>query len=153
MNYFDESEQMDALFTYRKKVEFSETDMAGIVHFANFFRWMEVAEAELFDSLGATLIEHKGGITAGWPRVRVNCEFHAPLHFRDEVEIQLTVKAVKIRAVEYAFRFYRLGGDVPVHVATGAMTTVFACRKAETGVIESAELEPELAQALEKLVQ
>ena len=30
-------------FRTTRMVEFSETDMAGIVHFANFFRYMEAA--------------------------------------------------------------------------------------------------------------
>ncbi|WP_269537695.1 acyl-CoA thioesterase [Cerasicoccus fimbriatus] len=136
---------------YRKRVEFSETDMAGIAHFTNFFRWMEAAEAELFESLGTPLIETRNGVSCGWPRVRVQAEFHAPVQFRDEIEVELTVKQVKIRAVEYAFRIFRLGGEEPVHVATGAMTTVFAKRHPETGAIESASIPDELTAALEKL--
>ena len=30
-------------FKVQRRVEFSETDMAGIVHYANFFRYMETA--------------------------------------------------------------------------------------------------------------
>ncbi|WP_309379929.1 acyl-CoA thioesterase [Cerasicoccus frondis] len=144
---------MSASITFQKKVEFSETDMAGIAHFTNFFCWMEAAEAELFESLGAPMIESENGVTAGWPRVRVSAEFHAPVHFRDIVEVQLTVKQVKIRAVEYAFRIYRLGEDAPVHVATASMTTVFAKRNPDTGAIESAEISPELAKALVELAE
>ena len=36
----------------RRRVEFSETDMAGIVHYSNFFRYMEAAEHEFFRALG-----------------------------------------------------------------------------------------------------
>ena len=39
-------------FTHQRQVEFAETDMAGIVHFANFFRWMESAEHAFLRSLG-----------------------------------------------------------------------------------------------------
>ncbi|WP_309400265.1 acyl-CoA thioesterase [Cerasicoccus maritimus] len=144
---------MSSPISYKKKVEFSETDMAGIAHFTNFFRWMEAAEAELFESLGAPLIESSNGTTSGWPRVRVSAEFHAPVHFRDEIEVELTVKQVKIRAVEYAFRIFRLGGHEPLHVATASMTTVFARRNAETGAIESAEISPALTEALERLAK
>lgn len=142
---------MDAPHTYRRKVEFSETDMAGMAHFSNFFRWMEAAEADLFEQLGFSLISQQNGVMTGWPRVRAQCKYHEPVHFRDEIEIQLIVEEVKARAVEYSFRFYRLGGDKPVHVATGSMTTVFARRETNSGAIESAELEPALAAAMEKL--
>ena len=39
-------------YTTTKKIEFSETDMAGLVHFSNYFRYMEVAERDFFESLG-----------------------------------------------------------------------------------------------------
>lgn len=39
-------------FQTSRRVEFCDTDMAGIVHFANFFRYMEAAEHELFRNLG-----------------------------------------------------------------------------------------------------
>jgi acyl-CoA thioester hydrolase len=40
-------------YKVRRRVEFSETDMAGIVHYSNFFRYMEAAEHEFFRSLGS----------------------------------------------------------------------------------------------------
>ena len=39
-------------FITHRRVEFSDTDMAGIVHFANFYRYMEQAEHDFFRSLG-----------------------------------------------------------------------------------------------------
>lgn len=139
---------MAANFTYRKRVEFSETDMAGIVHFANFFRWMEAAECELLEQLGVPLIAISGDSMVGWPRTKVHCEFHAPLRFRDEVEVQLEVLTVKLRAVEYRFQFYKIGGEQPVHVASGGMTTVFAHRDALG--MSSRDIPADIAEALAK---
>ena len=42
-------------YRYRRRVEFSETDLAGIVHFSNYFRYMEAAEHEFFRSLGLSI--------------------------------------------------------------------------------------------------
>ena len=39
---------MPPQFTYSRRIQFSDTDMAGIVHFANFYRFMEEAEHEMF---------------------------------------------------------------------------------------------------------
>ena len=44
-------------FTAYRKVEFSDTDMAGLVHFSNYFRYMEIAERDFFQSLGVSLIQ------------------------------------------------------------------------------------------------
>ena len=42
-------------FSVTHFVQFSETDMAGIVHFSNFFRWMEEVEHAYFRSLGLSV--------------------------------------------------------------------------------------------------
>ena len=39
-----------------RRVEFAETDMAGIVHYSNFFRYMETAEHGFFRSLGLSVV-------------------------------------------------------------------------------------------------
>lgn len=123
--------------THRRRVEFAETDMAGIVHFSHFFRWMEAAEADFFRALGEPLVDVGGETVAGWPRVRASCAYHAPLTFGDEVEVRLTVKELKVRAIAYAFRIYRITSGGPEHVATGEMTTVFAQRPAAGGPMQS----------------
>jgi len=43
---------MPASFRTTRRVEFGDTDMAGIVHFARFFCFMESAEHEMLRSLG-----------------------------------------------------------------------------------------------------
>src|SRR5690606_29194679 len=94
--------QMAYRYTYSRPVDFYETDMAGIAHFSNFFRWMEAAEAAFFTSLDASLVEPLDGGAAirGWPRVRVHCEYHAPVRFGDTLTIELLVKELKVRAIE-----------------------------------------------------
>ena len=72
-----------------RRVEFSDTDMAGIVHYSNFFRYMETAEHGFFRSLGHSVVMDKFEPPVGWPRVRAACEYVQPLRFEDEVEIQL----------------------------------------------------------------
>ena len=85
-------------FTLSHRVEFSETDMAGIVHFANFYRMMENAEHAFFRSLGFTIHGHEAGTTTGWPRVNAACEFFKPLRFEEIVDIQLLVADEKVVA-------------------------------------------------------
>ena len=42
-------------YRVKRRVEFHETDSAGIVHFSNFFRYMEAAEVEFLNSLGLSV--------------------------------------------------------------------------------------------------
>ncbi len=39
---------MPSGFSITRRVEFHETDMAGIMHFANYFRWMETCETDFY---------------------------------------------------------------------------------------------------------
>jgi YbgC/YbaW family acyl-CoA thioester hydrolase len=107
-----------------RRVEFSETDMAGIVHFSNFFKYMETAEHGFFRSLGSSVVMKDGGQWLGWPRVNASCDYRKPLRFEDEVEIHLLVSQKKSKALSYVFIFRKINGPEPVEVARGTLTVV-----------------------------
>ena len=107
-----------------RRVEFSETDAAGIVHYSNFFRYMETAEHGFFRSLGYSVIMDHFDPPLGWPRVHAECEYRHPLRFEDEVEIRLLVSEKKSKSLSYVFKFRRLNGAAPVEVARGSLTVV-----------------------------
>src|SRR5580658_8801922 len=114
-----------------RRVEFADTDMAGIMHYSNFFRFMETAEHAFFRSLGLSIVTDKVDPPVGWPRVRAQCDFKAPLRFEDEVEIHLLVSEKKSKALSYIFKFRKLNGPAPVEVARGSLTVVCVTRKAD----------------------
>lgn len=127
-------------YTSTRRVEFSETDMAGLVHFSNFFRYMEIAERDFFDTAGIDLIQTVPGEQIGWPRVRAECRFSAPLRFGDTIDIHLAVKTIKDRSIDYQFRIYRRNPDGSrTHAAKGSMTTVLTQLSAN-GELRSIEL-------------
>jgi YbgC/YbaW family acyl-CoA thioester hydrolase len=112
-------------FKLTRQVEFSETDMAGILHFSNFFRYMEAAEHAFFRSLGTSI--HAAGNDLGWPRVHVECDFKHPLRFEDVVEIRLFVREKKKKSLVYTFVFRKLNEQPAREVARG--TLAVACVK------------------------
>jgi YbgC/YbaW family acyl-CoA thioester hydrolase len=116
---------MPSEFRLTRIVEFSETDMAGIMHFSNFFRWMEACEAGFYRSLGLPLISFVPGSVVGWPRVSASCTYKAPLRFNDTVEVRLLIKEVRTRAVIYVFQF-RLVSDGRVQPAIMAQGEIAA---------------------------
>ena len=121
-------------FSIRHRIAFSETDM-GIVHFSNFFRYMELAEGAFFLQMEQELILREEGVIHGWPRVRASCDYKAPISFGDEIEIVLMVNEVKVRAIEFAFSFYRVEGqERQEKIARGKMTTVHVVRRTGQGV-------------------
>jgi YbgC/YbaW family acyl-CoA thioester hydrolase len=112
---------MPSEFTITRQVEFHETDMAGIMHFANFFLWMESCEAAFFRSLAQSLISFGPGQVAGWPRVNVSCQYLAPLRFNDSAAVKLFVKKLGTRSITYVFQFRKEA----TLIAQGEMTAVY----------------------------
>ena len=76
-----------------RRVQFHETDAAGLVHFSAFFRYMEEAEHALWRAAGLSIAP--AGSEIGWPRLAASFEYHRPLRFEDEFEIRIRVAAVE----------------------------------------------------------
>ena len=114
---------MPAVFRTTRFVEFGDTDMAGIVHFANFFRFMEAAEHAFLRSLGLSLVMELEGQKYGLPRVSASCDYLRPARFGEELTIDVAVVKIGRSSVSYAFDF-TCGGQP---IARGKVTAVF-CR-------------------------
>lgn len=131
-------------FKLTRRVEFAETDMAGIVHFANFYRMMEATEHAFFRSLGFTIHGHDPMSATGWPRVSASCDFRAPLRFEDEVEIHLLVAEVRTRSIRYVFVFRKVADGS--EVARGSVVAVCASVEKATGKLSAVPI-PEAVRA------
>lgn len=143
---------MPCEFRMIHRVEFADTDMAGIIHFASYFRYMEVTEHAFFRSLGfsinSPLPGHEGG-RIGWPRVHVSCDFKRPLRFEDEVEVHLRVREKRDKSLTYDFIFRQIDGAADVEVARGALTAVCAAVDAETGQMKAVPIPDAIASLIE----
>lgn len=137
---------MPSRFTYSRRVAFAETDMAGIVHFANFYRYMEEAEHAFFRSVGRSVSEHQpDGTFVGWPRVSANCSFKAPAHYDDVLDIQMIIERIGVKSLTVRYDFYR--GETLL--ARGTMKIV-CCIFRPGGPMESIPIPPEFAVHLEE---
>jgi acyl-CoA thioester hydrolase len=101
-----------------RRVHFYETDMAGIVHFSCFFRYMEEAEHALWREAGLTIVPRDRDV--GFPRVAASCEYLAPLRFEDEFQVDIQIAALNRRTIKYECVI--ASGDT--RIATGSLTTV-----------------------------
>ena len=133
-------------FHTTRLVEFADTDMAGIMHFASFYRYMESAEHELLRSLGLSVYSEVGGVPLTFPRVAASCDFHSPARCEDVLEIDVTVERIGTKSITYGFEFSNKGRDV----ATGKMTCV-CCRVPHGGQPVSVPIPDEVAAKLRKL--
>ncbi len=121
--------------------------MAGIMHFSNFFRFMEATETAFMRSLGLSVLLQKSGLNFCLPRVHADCDYVAPLRFEDEVLVRLLVEKKGTRSITYQFRFYKV--NEAREIARGRVT--LACAECgPDGGLKGAPLPKELAEQLQE---
>jgi 4-hydroxybenzoyl-CoA thioesterase/acyl-CoA thioester hydrolase len=133
-------------FYTSRLVEFADTDMAGIIHFSAYFRYMESAEHELLRSLGYSVYTEIDGVPVSFPRVAAACEYDAPAKCEDSLDIAVTVRHVGQTSITYGFDFSDQGRDV----AHGTMTSV-CCKVPHGQPPESMPIPEALAKELKLL--
>ncbi len=123
---------MPETFKHTTRVEFRDTDAAGIVHFSVFFTYMEEAEHSLIRHLGlAVMMEDEEGAFS-WPRVSASCDYKAPIRFGDDVDVVTTISKLGGRSVHYAHEFVKDGQTI----ASGQIAVV-CCGMGDDGSIRS----------------
>jgi 4-hydroxybenzoyl-CoA thioesterase/acyl-CoA thioester hydrolase len=130
-------------FLTTRRVEFSDTDAAGIMHFVAFFRMMEQAEHDLLRSLGLGVIMHDAEGQLSWPRVAARCDFQAAARFEEVLEIEVRIARLGERSVTYAHRFLREGQLL----ASGEITAV-CCRMVPGQPLQSMPIPAAIADKL-----
>jgi acyl-CoA thioester hydrolase len=88
------------------RIEWGETDAAGIVLYPNYFRWFDRAAHDLFRSLGfpvEAMLEQGRAV----PILESKARFLLPLAYAEEVEIETSVAEVKTRALRLEYQVSR----------------------------------------------
>tara|TARA_Y100001933_G_scaffold264498_1_gene330443 strand:- start:4465 stop:4878 length:414 start_codon:yes stop_codon:yes gene_type:complete len=119
---------MSSPFCHRRRVEFRDTDAAGIVHFSVFFNYMEEAEHAFLRNLGLDvfLLDKKTAIS--FPRVSAKCDYRSPIRFGEAVDIQISIEKIGQSSVTYRFLFQRQ----EIIIAEGQVTAA-CCELTEAG--------------------
>lgn len=136
-----------AAFVTRRRVEFADTDQAGLCHFARFFVFLETAEHELLRSLGAAPFHARDGRILGWPRIEATCRYLSPAFFGDELEIQVAVTRLGSRSVAYEGTFLR--GETKI---AKARWSAVCCWMEDTRRLEPTAIPEGLAAGLRRYV-
>jgi acyl-CoA thioester hydrolase len=74
-------------FTIQEHVRWSDVDRAGIIYYGQFLRFFEIAETELFRSVGLPYSKLFDGFDIWLPRVQIHFDFHKPLVLDDLIEV------------------------------------------------------------------
>jgi acyl-CoA thioester hydrolase len=130
-------------FTATRRIEFRDTDAAGIMHFAAFFPLMESVEHEFLRSLGLSVLAFDDAGRYSWPRVNAQCDYQSAVKFEDVVSVELKIARLGSKSVTYAFDIRHDGKPV----AEGKITAV-CCRLHHDGPLESIAIPAEVAAKL-----
>ncbi|MEM6701207.1 MAG: thioesterase family protein [Acidobacteriota bacterium] len=114
-------------FQTRRRIEFSDTDLAGIVHFSRFYVFMESAEHEFLRSIGTSVHTEIDGHQIGWPRLSASCDFFRPVRFEDWLDLEVLVERKGTKSMTYRV-FFRHDDDL---VARGRIAS--ACCVLQAG--------------------
>lgn len=138
---------MAEAFRTSRRIEFADTDAAGIAHFSAYFRLMEEAEHEFLRSIGLSVLlrDEEGAIS--FPRVRAECDYRAALRFEDVAEIDVRVLKLGRRSIGYEFAFAR-GGEP---IARGQIVCV-CCRVSNDGPPQAMAIPEWIAEKLRPFV-
>jgi acyl-CoA thioester hydrolase len=134
-------------FHITRRVEFHETDMAGIAHFSNFFRWMECAEIDFLRARGLSVMMTWENEPIAFPRVSATCDYVKTVRFDELLDIAVTIARLGEKSVTYAFEFSR-DGDV---LARGKLTSA-CCRVGSDQRLQAMLIPAGYRQRLEAIV-
>ena len=131
-------------YKIRRRVHFQDTDSAGIIHFANYFRYMEEVETEFLFHLGELAGVRPGDDFFVAPRVATSAEFLKPVRFGDMLEVTIRCVHKGRSSIDYDYSF-TLDGD---EVARAKLRAVCVAKR-EDGEFRSVPIPEALDRVLE----
>lgn len=130
---------------HRFRVIYGDTDMMGVVYYANYFRYFEAGRNELLRAAGFAYrrFEAMGFML---PVTDAQAKYHASALYDDVLALTTTIERVRFGSLQISYRIERPEpDDPPTLIATGA--TTHACVATESGKVT--RFPPEFREALD----
>lgn len=110
------------MITVREKVRFVETDMMGVVHHSNHFRWFEMARVEYLRQAGVLLLDLMAQDIV-FPITDVACQYKASARFDDWLLIKAKLADLSRAKMVFTYEIVRESDNTLL--ATGRTQNVF----------------------------
>ena len=94
----------------RVRVRYAETDQMGVVYYANYLVWFEVARVEWLRQGGWSYRDMEHGGTA-LPVIEAHCEYRQPARYDDEIEIAARVTLLTPVRVRFDYDVVRVADN------------------------------------------
>jgi 4-hydroxybenzoyl-CoA thioesterase len=111
------------MIVHRRSVRFEEVDAARIVFFGHYFSYAHEAMERFFDGVDGGYVGLITGREIGFPAVKVDATYHAPLRYGDSVDIETTCARIGNRSAVLSYRFVRAGGVMAAQIQHTVVTT------------------------------
>lgn len=118
-------------YDFKFKVQWGDTDAAGIVFFPNFYKWMNESTHEIFAAIGFPVSKLIAEDKIGLPLLETHCNFRSPLYYEDKVVLHSTVEDVGNKVIRVNHQFYKDGQLVAEGYDVRAWTSFKEKPKAE----------------------
>jgi len=105
-----------AVSTTTLRVRYAETDQMGVVYYANYLVWFEVARTDLLRSVGWTYREMEE-MGVALPVIEAHCRYRRPARYDEEMQIRTEVIVTSPVRMEFQYEVTAKGR--PEVVATG----------------------------------
>lgn len=117
-----------ARYTVEEYVRWEDIDAAGIINYQAYLRFFGLAEAELLRSAGLNYKFLFESLGIWLPRVRVECDFHAPVKLDELLAVEAYFSRVGRTSVHLDFEVRRKD-DPRLVVASGRYVLVCVAQK------------------------
>jgi len=91
------------------RVRYAETDKMGVVYYANYLVWFEIARVELLRQLGFDYKKMEVDEDLMLPVVDVSCRYKSPAVYDDVIVVEMRVAALRTSMIKFAYDVYRAG--------------------------------------------
>jgi tol-pal system-associated acyl-CoA thioesterase len=125
----------------RERVRWRDVDVMGVVHYANYLRFMEAAESEFFRALGFPYDVIADELGVWIARVHLECDYRAPAKLDDEITCRAELRKLGGSSMTFAFPIARTNGT---RLVDGSLVLAALDRV----TLRATRIPPPLAQAL-----
>ena len=127
------------MISIREQVRFVDTDMMGVVHHTNYFKWFETARVAYLKAAGISLLElmQEGYL---FPVSDVRCAYRESARYDDCLEVFVTMVELSRAKMIFSYKVWRVSDKALL--AEGFTCNVFADSKGKVKRLATKYYEP-----------
>ncbi len=103
---------MSKEFSMEIRVRYADTDQMGVVYYANYFVWLEIARTEFLRSLGLDYRSIEQEKQLALPVIEAHCKYKSPARYDEIIVIETKVSQVKNSSLRFDYRLINKDGGI-----------------------------------------